>query len=37
MALPGMFSESSYAAVGFSLGCGVKVDVAKIRLARLAR
>jgi CubicO group peptidase (beta-lactamase class C family) len=28
MALPGMFSESSYAGVGFSLGCGVHVDVA---------
>ena len=27
MALPGMFSESSYAGVGFSLGCGVNVDV----------
>jgi CubicO group peptidase (beta-lactamase class C family) len=32
MALPGMFSESSYAGVGFSLGCGVNVDVAKTRL-----
>src|SRR5438105_3376071 len=27
MALPGMFSETSYAGVGFSLGCGVNVDV----------
>jgi CubicO group peptidase (beta-lactamase class C family) len=32
MALPGMFSETSYAGVGFSLGCGVNVDVAKMRL-----
>ena len=32
LALPGMFSESSYAGVGFSLGCGVNVNVAKTRL-----
>jgi CubicO group peptidase (beta-lactamase class C family) len=32
MALPGMFSESGYAGVGFSLGCGVNVDIAKTRL-----
>ena len=32
MALPGMFSESGYAGVGFSLGCGVNVDVARTRL-----
>ncbi len=32
MSLPGMFSESSYAGVGFSLGCGVNVNVAKTRL-----
>ena len=32
MALAGMFSESSYAGVGFSLGCGVNVNVAKTRL-----
>jgi CubicO group peptidase (beta-lactamase class C family) len=32
MALPGMFSESGYSGVGFSLGCGVNVDVAKTRL-----
>jgi len=32
MAFPGIFSESSYAGVGFSLGCGVNVDVAKTRL-----
>jgi CubicO group peptidase (beta-lactamase class C family) len=32
MALPGMFSESGYAGVGFSLGCGVNVNIAKTRL-----
>ena len=32
ISLPGMFSESGYAGVGFSLGCGVNVDVAKTRL-----
>jgi CubicO group peptidase (beta-lactamase class C family) len=32
MALPEMFSESGYAGVGFSLGCGVNVDVARTRL-----
>jgi len=32
MAPPGLYSESSYAGVGFSLGCGVKIDVAKARL-----
>jgi CubicO group peptidase (beta-lactamase class C family) len=32
MALPGMFSESGYAGVGFSLGCGVNVNVAETRL-----
>jgi CubicO group peptidase (beta-lactamase class C family) len=32
MAFPGSFSESGYAGVGFSLGCGVNVDVAKTRL-----
>ena len=32
MALPGTFSESGYAGVGFSLGCGVNIDVAKTRL-----
>ena len=32
IALPGMFSESSYAGVGFSLGCGVTINVAKTRL-----
>jgi CubicO group peptidase (beta-lactamase class C family) len=31
MSFPGMFSESDYAGVGFSLGCGVNVDVAKTR------
>jgi len=32
MSMPGMFSESGYAGVGFSLGCGVNVNVAKTRL-----
>jgi CubicO group peptidase (beta-lactamase class C family) len=32
MALPGMFSESGYAGVGFSLGCGVNVNIARTRL-----
>jgi CubicO group peptidase (beta-lactamase class C family) len=32
LAMPGMFSESGYAGVGFSLGCGVNVNVAKTRL-----
>lgn len=32
MALPGMFSESGYAGVGFSIGVGVNVNVAKTRL-----
>jgi CubicO group peptidase (beta-lactamase class C family) len=32
LAPPGMFSESGYAGIGFSLGCGVTVDVAKARL-----
>ncbi len=32
MAPPGMFSESGYAGISFSLGCGVNVDVAKTRL-----
>ena len=32
MALSGMFSETGYAGVGFSLGCGVNVDVARTRL-----
>ena len=32
MALPGMFSESGYAGIGFSIGCGVNVNVAKTRL-----
>src|SRR5439155_1177784 len=32
LSFPGMFSESDYAGVGFSLGCGVNVDIAKTRL-----
>jgi CubicO group peptidase (beta-lactamase class C family) len=32
MAPPGLFSETSYDGVGFSIGCGVNVDVARTRL-----
>jgi len=32
MSTPGSFSESSYAGVGFSIGCGVNIDVARTRL-----
>ena len=32
MSPPGAFSESSYDGVGFSLGCGVNIDVARTRL-----
>jgi CubicO group peptidase (beta-lactamase class C family) len=32
MATPGAFSETSYAGVGFSIGCGVNVNVARTRL-----
>jgi CubicO group peptidase (beta-lactamase class C family) len=32
LTMPGMFSESGYAGVGFSLGCGVNVNVARTRL-----
>jgi CubicO group peptidase (beta-lactamase class C family) len=32
MAMPGMFSESGYSGIGFSLGCGVTVNLAKTRL-----
>jgi CubicO group peptidase (beta-lactamase class C family) len=32
MAPPGSFSESSYAGIGFSIGCGVNIDVARTRL-----
>jgi CubicO group peptidase (beta-lactamase class C family) len=32
MAPPGNFSESGYSGVGFSIGCGVNIDVAKTRL-----
>lgn len=32
MAPPGAFSESGYQGIGFSIGCGVNVDVAKTRL-----
>jgi len=32
MAVGGMFSEAGYAGTGFSIGCGVNVNVAKTRL-----
>ena len=32
MAPPGNFSESGYAGVGFSIGCGVNINVARTRL-----
>jgi CubicO group peptidase (beta-lactamase class C family) len=32
MAPPGAFSEASYDGIGFSIGCGVNVNVAKTRL-----
>jgi CubicO group peptidase (beta-lactamase class C family) len=32
MAPPGTFSEASYYGIGFSIGCGVNIDVARTRL-----
>ncbi|HEY1562059.1 MAG TPA: serine hydrolase domain-containing protein [Caulobacteraceae bacterium] len=32
MAPPGLFSETNYNGVGFSIGCGVNIDVARTRL-----
>ena len=32
MATPGMFSEAGYAGTGFSIGCGVNINVARTRL-----
>jgi CubicO group peptidase (beta-lactamase class C family) len=32
MAPPGLFSEAGYSGVGFSIGCGVNINVAKTRL-----
>jgi CubicO group peptidase (beta-lactamase class C family) len=32
MAPPGLFSEAGYSGIGFSIGCGVTVDVVKTRL-----
>jgi CubicO group peptidase (beta-lactamase class C family) len=32
MAPPGSFSETSYAGIGFSIGCGVNINVARTRL-----
>jgi CubicO group peptidase (beta-lactamase class C family) len=32
MTMPGMFSEGGYSGIGFSIGCGVNIDVARTRL-----
>jgi CubicO group peptidase (beta-lactamase class C family) len=32
MSPPGLFSEAGYAGIGFSLGCGVNINVARTRL-----
>jgi CubicO group peptidase (beta-lactamase class C family) len=32
LTMPGMFSEGGYSGIGFSIGCGVNIDVAKTRL-----
>ena len=32
LAPPGLFSEAGYAGIGFSIGCGVNIDVARTRL-----
>ncbi len=32
LAMPGMFSEAGYAGIGFSIGCGVNINVARTRL-----
>jgi CubicO group peptidase (beta-lactamase class C family) len=32
MTMPGIFSEGGYSGIGFSIGCGVNIDVAKTRL-----
>jgi CubicO group peptidase (beta-lactamase class C family) len=32
MAPPGLFSEAGYSGIGFSIGCGVNINVAKTRL-----
>jgi CubicO group peptidase (beta-lactamase class C family) len=32
MATPGTFSESGYSGIGFSIGCGVNINVARTRL-----
>ena len=32
LSMPGSFSETSYAGIGFSIGCGVNIDVARTRL-----
>jgi CubicO group peptidase (beta-lactamase class C family) len=32
MSPPGLFSEAGYSGIGFSIGCGVNIDVARTRL-----
>jgi CubicO group peptidase (beta-lactamase class C family) len=32
LTMPGMFSEGGYSGIGFSIGCGVNINVAKTRL-----
>jgi CubicO group peptidase (beta-lactamase class C family) len=32
IATPGMFSEAGYSGIGFSIGCGVNINVARTRL-----
>ena len=32
MAPPGLFSEAGYSGIGFSIGCGVNINVARTRL-----
>jgi CubicO group peptidase (beta-lactamase class C family) len=32
MAMPGLFSEAGYSGIGFSIGCGVNINVARTRL-----
>ena len=32
MTMPGLFSEAGYSGIGFSIGCGVNINVAKTRL-----
>ena len=32
LTMPGLFSEGGYSGIGFSIGCGVNIDVARTRL-----